>query len=73
MRYEIQKACLIPVFPTSVWRGGGKSPTQELWQVVDTAGDEEEAVQKFDRCLTFNKGKGIFYRLVQVHSNVVKA
>lgn len=65
MRYEIQKACIIPVSVGAGWRGDSAFTT-EVWQAIDSAGSKEEAQKKLEATLNFNKGRGFFYRIALV-------
>ena len=64
MGWEVQKACLIPIFPGDIWRKDS-SETEELWQVVATAGDKWQAAKKLEEFLHYNQGSKIFYRMVE--------
>ena len=67
MGFEIQKACLIPVTTGPGWKGD--SPiTTEVWQTVANCGDQFEAAKKMRDYLRYNKGRGFFYRMIEVLS-----
>ena len=63
MGWEVQKACLIPVNVGAGWRGDSPETT-EGWQTVATVGDEDAAEKKLQEFLSWNKGRGFFYRIV---------
>lgn len=70
MTYEIQKACLIPLFPAAnqYWHAEEelKSPTTEVWQTLDSAISLDEALLKLQKYRNFNKGRDFTYRIVEV-------
>lgn len=71
MSYEIQKACLIPISVGAGWRGD-HSETTEVWMTVAQSLVKDQAEQKLNRFLEYNKGKEIFYRIVKAE-NAVKS